>query len=811
MKRFLAVLLSAVIIMSLFTGCAKKEENGKEERPEFTYTSTFTQLKSDDQNIRGFSYSGRRVYYLSGTSSFEENFNEETGEYTYFEKSVYHVNSMAIDGTDYQVIAEFEASPVPEGWEGNNSVQAFLASTDGIWVCEQGYLSRINLPEGMTREDVGDDYWNYYESKQSYMLSKLDYSGKKVLTIDLDRFVENSSGFFVNDMKTDAAGNLFLLGGNAILCVDKGGTLKSSISGESWFNSLVKAQDGTMYAMNSEWGDSGEVVTLSEINASAGTLSEPLELPTVSAYKLYTGNEEYDYFYTNGLNYMGVKLDSGESELVFNFTNCDVDADYLENILVTDEGSVLAFSTSYDDYAESTGMYRIYRVRTESLPQKTYLTYACLGLDSSVRREIVKFNRESQKYRIEVIDYSQYSVDDGKGSGGASLQKLTTELLAGKIPDMFSSVEMPMRQLSAKGYLEDLWPYIESTYGRKGIVEPFFNALSTDGKLYQISPSFSVRTVAGPTDVVGDHMGWNMKELMRAYKTLWPEATVFSVEYTKSEALRDVCSIMLDGFVNWSNGQVGFNSQTFVGILEFANMFPAVFDYEKYYREEQGDPFPGSNAILEGYQLLDIVTVSNFIDWRGTEMSMGGDMTFVGYPVESGVGSAFSADMGIAMSATCSDKDGAWEFMSRFLSEAYQSKDLYGFPTNKTVFDNKLKEACTPVYQRDERGNYILDENGEKIEEPKGWGGFGEIMFDAKIAVPGGAEMGNGNIYHLTEEQSAKITSLINSTTRIYGFDSAIYEIIVDRASAYFSGQQSAQDAAKAINSRAFLYVNEQR
>lgn len=814
MKRLTALLLAAVITISLFTGCGKKENPGAEERPEFTYTSAFTQLQSEDQSIRGFAYSGRRVYYLSFTSGYEEVLDEETGEYSYRENSIYHVNSMAPDGTDLKVIAEFAPSPVEDGWDGRNNVQAFLASTDGMWICEQAYMSRVNLPEGMTQEDVGDKYWDYYESKQSYTLSKLDYDGNKILSSDLTRFLgeeENAYGFYVNDMIADALGNLYLVGGDTIICLDKSGDFRAMITGESWFSSSVRMSDGSVGVTSTEWGDGGETMMVSRINIAAGKLDEPEMLPSISSNRLYMGNDEYDYFYTNGLNFMGLKMDSGESELLFNFTNCDVDADYLENLIITDEGSVLAFSTQYDDQGETTGMYRIYKVRTESLPEKTYLSYACLGLDSNVRREIIKFNRTSQKYRIEVIDYSQFDDDNGKGSSEGALKKLTTELLSGKIPDLFSCTDMPMRQLSAKGYLEDLWPYIESTYGRQGVVEPFFNALSTEGKLYQISPSFTVRTVAGQTDVVGDHMGWNMKELMRAYKTLWPEATVFSVEYTKSDALHDVCAIMLDGFVNWSNGQVSFNSPNFVGILEFANMFPATFDAEKYYREEQGDPFPGSSAILEGYQLLEVLDIGDFIEWRRNEMSMGGDMTFVGYPVESGVGSAFSTDMGIAMSATCADKAGAWEFMSRFLSESYQYRDMYGFPSNKAAFDRKLLEARTPVYRRDERGAYILDENGEKIEEPKGWGGFGEIYYDAKIAVSDSVGFGGGQIYHLTDEQVEKITSLINETTRIYGFDDAIYEIIVDRASAYFSGQQSAQDAAKAINSRAFLYVNEQR
>ena len=151
MKRLTALLLAAVITISLFTGCGKKENPGAEERPEFTYTSAFTQLQSEDQSIRGFAYSGRRVYYLSFTSGYEEVLDEETGEYSYRENSIYHVNSMALDGTDLKVIAEFAPSPVEDGWDGRNNVQAFLASTDGMWICEQAYMSRVNDTGGCRR------------------------------------------------------------------------------------------------------------------------------------------------------------------------------------------------------------------------------------------------------------------------------------------------------------------------------------------------------------------------------------------------------------------------------------------------------------------------------------------------------------------------------------------------------------------------------------------------------------------------------------------------------------------------------------
>ncbi len=862
MKKLTALILAAVLLFTCFTGCGKKNDtsandlNAEKERPEFTYTSNYTQLSSDDSNVGSFTYLNGKVYFLSYTWAYEEVVDEETGEYRTLDNSVYHINSMSADGSDFNELFEFKPDPVEEGWEGSMSVDRILADADGIWLAEQGYMSRLSLPEGKTAEELGDQIWEYYESKSCYYVVKLSYTGEVIASVDAGAAAQSGEDgendyFYMSDMKLDSAGNLYIFGGNKILVLNKDGSTLCVIKSEDWFDSAVILKDGTVAVSKREWNENGSVMTMLRVDPAAKKLGEPETLPPILCDRLFAGDGEYDFYYTSGLNYMGLNLETGESTLLFNFINCDVDADYISNLVQAEDGSLLAFSYQYSFSGQSIGMYRIYKVRTEDLPQKTYLTYACMGLDSNVRKEIVKFNRSSDKYRIEVSDYSSYVTDDS-GSYENALNMLTTELLTGKIPDMFASSNMPMRQLEAKGYLEDLWPYIEKSYGRDGVVQPLFNALSAaDGKLYQITPRFSVQTVAGPSAVVGDKMGWSLQELLGALKKLKPEATIFDMGYTRDQAVMNICSVMIDGFINWNTGEVTFDSPAFVQLLEFANMFPENFDWDTYWKEHQGEDYNETNYFYEGLQLLSVITVSDFINWRSTEMMMGGDLTFVGYPVESGVGSAFIIQSGIAMSATCSDKDGAWEFMSRFLSEDYQlgSSDsgsmndgligyyTYGFPTNKAAFDRLLTQAKTPVYMTDEKGAYVLDENGEKIEQAKGWGYTvyaieEDVEYEAadepeeaeesteaeesavveepapapKIAAPN-----DGAIYHLTDEQAAKILDLIESTTRIYAYDNAIYEIIVDRGSAYFSGQQTAQDAAKAIQSRAFLYVSEQR
>ena len=865
MKRWIAFVLAAVLAFSLLAGCKKKGEEGgndpanPQERPEFTYTSSYAQVKNGDEYIRNFAYASGRVYFVSYKWNYEEVVDEETGEIRSVDKSVFHICSMATDGTDLKTISEYKLTPPDEGWEGGSSISQLVAAPDGIWVLEQLYMSRFNPPEDVDPDEINEDeMWNYYESKEGYRLTKLSFAGEELLNLDVSKFADEDSGetdedygksegyFFISDIKTDSSGRVYIFAGNTILVLDSDGSFLFRAVTEQWVERPIGLKDGTIAFITRDWSGETAAVTLTKIDAANKKLSEPETCPLDSYDQIFPGSGDYDLYYTVGMNYMGIDFATGESTLLFNFINCDVDADYLQNLIPIEDGSLLAFAYEYGGDRETTGMYRIYKVRTEELPVKTYLTYACMGLDGNVRRQIVDFNRTNQKYRIEIVDYSQY-IGTGEDSYTQALQKLTTELLAGNVPDMFATSNMPIRQLEAKGYLEDLWPYIEKDYGRSGVVEPFFNALSSsDGKLYQICPYFSVSTIAGMTSVVGDKMGWNMDDLMRAYRSLGPDATIFGIGYTREDALRTITSIMLDGYINWTTGEVSFDSANFVSLLEFANLFPADFDWEKYWEEHQGEDYYDENPFQQGTQLLATLEVSDFINWRSTEMMMGNDLTFVGYPVETGYGSAFTPSSGIAMSAACADKAGAWEFMTRFLSESYQSSSnnsgmIYrdgiiggygnGFPTNKAVFDRALTDAKTPEYRKDEKGNFVLDENGQKIEEPKSWGYivYTEVEDDVDEAPetgetdteePGAEEpipvepvepWNDGAIYHLTDEQAAKVLDLINSTTRIYEYDEAIYDIIVDRASAFFSGSQTAQEAAKAIQSRAFLYVNEQR
>ncbi|MGX8699405.1 MAG: extracellular solute-binding protein, partial [bacterium] len=395
----------------------------------------------------------------------------------------------------------------------------------------------------------------------------------------------------------------------------------------------------------------------------------------------------------------------------------------------------------------------------------------------------------------------QYNTEEDYQGG---VTTLTTEILSGQVPDLFSVSSMPISRIAAKGYLEDLWPWIEQDAelgGRSGVLEPVLNAMSTGEKLYYITPAVSLVTLGGPAQLVGTEMGWTVDDLLAAYRQMPPEADIMGVGMTKEQVLQSCLIMMQDDFVNWKTGEVRFDSEEFLNLMKFADLFPETFDWEAHYGDG-AEYVSDEQRLMQGLQMLQAVSIYDFNEWRVYQEMMGGDMTFIGFPAGEGtVGSAFSVDSGIAMSSTCADKAGAWEFVRYFLSYDYQKDSSWSIPTNKQLFDERLKEAMTDDYYDayDENGNLKRDENGNVVKErsPKtSW------WIDENNRI---------ELYAMEEADCAKLMDLINATTHIYQYDETLWNIISDECAAFFAGQQSAEDAARLIQSRMNIYVNEQR
>ena len=373
------------------------------------------------------------------------------------------------------------------------------------------------------------------------------------------------------------------------------------------------------------------------------------------------------------------------------------------------------------------------------------------------------------------------------------LTKLTTELLAGNVPDIIDLNGLPYTQLAAKGLLEDLYPYIDADpdFGREDIFPNVLKALEVNGGMYSTCSSFYLITAIGAASVVGDEPGWTYDDYYAALATMPEGCEGFDVGYDRNSLLTICLVLDLDEYMDWSTGECRFDSEDFVKLLEFAAS-GGNFDYDRY---EFSRDDSASVRIQQGRQMLTMATFSG-VDfmYEDYDKLFGGKATFVGFPTLHGVGSLMSISDGYCISSACPDKDAAWQFVRTVLTDGYQSSGFY-LPTNKNTFEEQLAASMVVEYLRDANGNYLLDENGERIPQSKG--GFTDGINSYEI-------------YATTEAQAEQLRSVIASATKLTDYDESIISIVTEQAAAYFSGQKSAQEVARLIQSKASIYINEQ-
>lgn len=846
--RVIAALLALVMLLGMFSGCSKngsettdpanpsnnpgtKTETNDEKAAstsKYAYQAEYLPIPDNVQYVNTSTISGSNLYFTGSIIDGKKTYTDENGEETEYDNYRSALFKMDVETGDCTELTEFQLPEVPEGWMGSTDLNTIQAGADGtLWAIYGSYTYRYNPPADLAEDD---SMYNYYEEGENKTgLLHLDADGKEIKRIEFSQTDENGNSFYVSSFFVDNSGNVYLSDWQSVYIYDQDGNKKTTVDlGENGGDlcELKAGVVGVSYYKNDEAKPEESGRVFQEIDPATGKLTgDTVKLPD-SAYGFFPGDDVYDIYYDYNGNIYGYKFDTDTKDKVIDWIECDINSNNINSYSILPDGRVIAFESSYDDQAQKNNMQLIVMTRVDaaSVVNKTVLTFACMYLDWNMRDAIVKFNRASNTHRIVVRDYSEYNTDDDYNAG---IQKLNTEMLSGKLPDMIdiNTYSMPVEQYAAKGFLTDLYELIDADadLSREDFVQPVLKALeSADGKLYQLPSTFAVSTAIALDKVAGDYDTWNLAAVKDAMTKLQDGASVFDVYRTKSDILQTCISRNIDAFVDWENGSAHFDSDEFKALLEFANQFPETYDWENATDEENDS---AQNRMNSGKQLMTDMYVSSFEHMLYQLTGYNGGVKFVGYPSEDGTSNhTFQIDGSIAISSTCADKTAAWNFMKQFLTEDYQSgSNVWNFPINQKAFDQKMKDAMTEEYQTDENGNVVKDENGNPIRIPKmtyyTTDAGGGVAFAAttetaaSTVVIGGSgvnEDGSISIYAMTQEQADQILDLINATTAVYGYDESILNIISDEAAAYFAGEKSLDDTANMIQSRVNLYVAEQ-
>ena len=362
---------------------------------------------------------------------------------------------------------------------------------------------------GTEEQYTGD----YYHNEQNYDVVILSPEGEELSRAPVDLDTTNTWLNTYNIAK-DPDGNLIVVMEMTLQAIAPDGSIAWSMQLDNYVNSMVTLSDGSVAVM--VYGDKGP--ELRPIDFEKKELGESFPIPD-SAWTLFPGDENYDFYYTSGMFLYGFKLGEEEPVPVLNWMSCDINGDSVASqaLKISSDGSIMGITTDYSGGSIDTQLFTLTRVPADSLPKKQILTVAQLEYspDYQFTNRMVRFNRTHDNVRLEYLDYSQYNTENDYSAG---ITKFNTEVMAGNLPDIIPTNQIAYRQIASKGLLEDLYPYLDKDpeLKREDFFPNLLSALEVNGGLYQVVSGFSVETLCGAASIVGDTPGWTYDDFNAA-------------------------------------------------------------------------------------------------------------------------------------------------------------------------------------------------------------------------------------------------------------------------------------------------------
>lgn len=840
-KRFFALALAALLVMSLFAGCSKNSDTpgGKTDssgslidqtKPaattaKYAYQADYLdlQLPENVQYVNTMCTAGTTIFltaYVQGDEIVQT--DPDTGDtWLYYTQDLVLLSVDPDTGACTQ-LPNLQLPTVPEDCEGNVDCYNMAGSDDGtLWMLVNVYAAKYDLPA-----DFDPNTMNKYDYPSTDMstayLMHVAADGSTIANVDLSvtddgTDEEDGMGSNISSFAVDAAGNLYVTDYNYIYVLDAEGKLLFKIDDSQYSGSLCRLQPNQVgilwynYATGTAESTDENGQFFIPVDLETKTWGEKIKMPA-NVWNIYPGDDAYDFYYKNNDNIYGYTFASDTKDKLVDWMACDVDTSNMYDSGMLSDGRVVGMT---QDWSSDTAAYQLivlHRIDASEVKEKTVLTLACMGLDWSLRSKIVEYNKSNDQYRIQVVDYSEYATDDDYNAG---ITKLTTEIISGSVPDLFLTSSLPIDKYAAKGVVADLYTFMDGGSGlsRDYFVPQVLKAIEKDGKLYELPTKFSVETAYALSSIVDQYDTWNVAAVQDAMAQLQEGATVFSTGWTKSSVLNNCLTRNLAAFVDWTTGKCTFDSEAFQQLLAFCNSFPddsssddgIAYSSEAATVDTMDDPVWESDAtrILSGKQLMATTSFYSFEDYIYNIYPVKDKVTFVGYPSESGEpGNSFYIQCPMAISSVTKYPDAAWDFVSTMIRQTNEdAESMYAFPISQEAFDKKMTAVMTEQYQLDENGEQVdWDEDGEPDKMPIG-----------SYEVVENGESTWQQVYALTQEDIDQILSVINSATGIVDYDDEILSIVSDEVSAYFAGDKDVQTTANMIQSRVNLYVQEQR
>ena len=450
------------------------------------------------------------------------------------------------------------------------------------------------------------------------------------------------------------------------------------------------------------------------------------------------------------------------------------------------------------------------------------LTYAALNpVNDKLTRSIERFNEAHPDVPIEIHDYS----DEG------GRERLQFELLLGQVPDILElrcygdagedvkgpdkqyylpgsytgpaeGYFMPYRQLAQKGYLEDLWPYIENdpNLGREAVLEAPLKAAEVNGGLYMLFERVEIFTLIARASVVGNRYGWTLEDMMDAYTAMPEGSTIMRYNMTKREVFYNLLCNSLERFIDRETGECTFDGKEFRALVGFLETLPDEDEVE--YEKPQDVEEEIMRRIKNGTQMLEGMSISWPRNICRSDSIFQERAAFVGYPTADGSSGSFFYLTGavLGMSSTCRNKEAAWEYIRQMITPRLRKSSSSIVASDRSVDTpvnlNDYEVLCW--YELDYMAYVLSYDSEDPLKEylPIRHFQYGPEIYLMDI---------------LTEKDLQRHRDLIDHTTQLFWPEDGLSDIVWETLGPYFAGDRTLDDTIGLLQNRVGLYLDENR
>ncbi|MDE5584240.1 MAG: ABC transporter substrate-binding protein [Ruminococcus sp.] len=360
-----------------------------------------------------------------------------------------------------------------------------------------------------------------------------------------------------------------------------------------------------------------------------------------------------------------------------------------------------------------------------------------------------------------------FGVDINLYKGEKSFESLILDILSGNQPDVVWVAHEDMLNLISNNYMADMCPLMEHSESLKkeDFLPNVISGLEKNGEIPALCPRFSIHTAVAKTANVGENAeNWTVKEALDKFRSMPEDVNFLAFEHRAYDRVNYFLKRVSLDSVDYENSKCNFGGAFFETLGNVMN-FPEFSDKNT----PETDDLLNDRAIVEEVHIDGLVNGLNqyLYAYFGGE-----DITFVGYPSESGKGYRTEIQSMLGILGTSTHKSEAYEFIAMMIND---DSEPFGIPVTEKLFNQQLN-----------RSKY----EGMSINAPV-------TLFDKEFTIS--EKCLNQTVEYIRGVEFEPYTS------------KEVDNIIREEYHKAFSGESTAQECTDMLNNRVNIYLNEHK